>query len=106
MTHRTPPRNYKLVMRNKNLLRPYLLLIGLLISLSTVKAAPGDLDLTFSHDGKLHDSFMPGGDDVIYDSKIQPDGKIVVAGDFRFGQVTSCAVGRYNSDGTLDSSFD
>ncbi len=37
---------------------------------------------------------------------IQSDGKIVVAGDFRNGSQSDIAVVRYNSDGSLDTSFD
>jgi uncharacterized delta-60 repeat protein len=94
-------------MRNKlKMSGSWLLLIGLLSFLSTVKAAPGDLDAAFSQDGKLFDFFTSGGDDSIYGTAIQPDGKIVVAGQFGFGVVPSCALSRYNSDGTLDPTFD
>ncbi|HJP65391.1 MAG TPA: delta-60 repeat domain-containing protein, partial [Actinomycetota bacterium] len=64
-------------------------------------AAAGDLDSTFDFDGKVVTDFTTDGDSagcVV----IQPDGKIVAIGngDGEF------AVARYNSDGSLDSSFD
>jgi uncharacterized delta-60 repeat protein len=68
----------------------------------------GSLDTTFSGDGKLLTDF--GGDDTAYDVAIQPDGKIVVSGVTRVPKQTSIsndlAVARYNSDGTLDTTFD
>lgn len=36
---------------------------------------------------------------------IQPDGKIVIAGDAHRGTRTDFALARYNADGTLDRSF-
>jgi len=45
---------------------------------TSISAAPGDLDLTFSSDGKLTD-WLSRGDDSVRGVAIQPDGKIVVA---------------------------
>jgi uncharacterized delta-60 repeat protein len=68
-------------------------------------AQPGSLDIGFGTGGKVTTDFNSNFDQgwaVI----IQPDGKILVAGtvgtslNFDFGLV------RYNSDGTLDNSFD
>lgn len=63
-------------------------------------ADAGDLDPTFDGDGKVI-THVSAGIDMVEDLVIQPDGKIVVAGvssgDF--------AVARYNSDGSLDSTF-
>ena len=66
----------------------------ILFGATNIKAAPGDLDPTFSGDGKLTDwaGYATG---VV----IQPDGKIVVA----FGPDFSVA--RYNPDGSRDVSF-
>ena len=65
--------------------------------------------LRYNPDGSLDASFGNSGK-VITDCgnarsvAIQPDGKIVVAG--LFGGTTEIVVARYNSDGTLDDSFD
>lgn len=60
---------------------------------STSYAAPGDLDPTFSGDGKFTDG-------VGYPTKvaIQPDGKILVL-------IFGTGLARYNSNGTTDTSF-
>src|SRR5687768_515401 len=84
----------------------FFLLIGPLSLLPTVYGAPGDLDLTFSQDGKLYDFLLHGGEDVIHGSALQADSKIVAVGQFLFGQVKSCAASRYNTDGSLDATFD
>ena len=64
----------------------------------------GTLDTSFSGDGKQTTDF--GGDDGASDVALQGDGKIVTAG-IATGGATSedFALGRYNSNGTLDSSF-
>ncbi len=62
------------------------------------QAAPGDLDLSFSGDGKVTTAVSSS---FAKDVAIQSDGKIVVAG--RGGN--DVAVFRYNSDGTLDTTF-
>ena len=61
--------------------------------------ADGTLDTTFSDDGKVVTDF--GGDDYGFSVVMQPDGKIIVAGLRSF----DFAVARYNSDGTLDTTF-
>ena len=60
---------------------------------------PGDLDVTFSGDGKLTTDF--GGSDLASAVAVQVDGKLVVAGtsDGNF------ALARYGVDGALDPSF-
>ena len=60
----------------------------------------GTLDTSFDGDGKLTTDF--GGSDYVSGMAIQADGKIVVAG----GSNSDFAVARYNSNGTLDTSFD
>ncbi|MBV5303192.1 MAG: DUF4347 domain-containing protein, partial [Chlorobium sp.] len=59
----------------------------------------GSLDTTFSSYGKFTTDF--GGPDYGYSVVLQPDGKILLAG------TSSCdfALARYNSDGSLDTSF-
>jgi len=83
-----------------------LLVAGLLVGLTPLPAlaAAGDLDITFSGDGKLTTS-VSGGNDGAGGVALQADGKIVVAG----GADTlggAFALVRYNADGSLDTSFD
>ena len=66
----------------------------------------GSLDNTFDGDGTLTTDFNNGGNDLARDVAIQSDGKIVVVGytdDFIDGDI---ALARYNTDGSLDTSFD
>ena len=67
-------------------------------------AAPGNLDTTFNppHGAATYDS---GGDESGYAVAIQSDGKIVVAGISDNGTDFDVLVIRYNSDGSLDTSF-
>ena len=69
-------------------------------------AAPGDLDPTFSGDGKLLDGILSNGDDQADGVAVQPDGKIVVAGTKYNGSNYDFALVRYNPDGLLDTTFD
>ncbi len=64
----------------------------------------GTLDLSFDTDGIVTTSF--GGDDFAKSVKVQTDGKILVAGYFFVGVEMDFAVARYNTDGSLDVSFD
>jgi uncharacterized delta-60 repeat protein len=66
----------------------------------------GSLDTTFDGDGKLITRFRASA--LGYSVAVQPDGKIVVGGDSRFAANTGGAdfsMIRYNSDGSLDSTF-
>jgi len=63
------------------------------------------LDTSFSGDGKLTTP-IGGAEDRANAVAIQPDGKIVVAGFFWNGTSNAFAVVRYNTDGSLDTSFD
>lgn len=64
-------------------------------------AAPGDLDTTFSDDGKVTTDFT-SAEDTAYGVAIQDDGKIVVAGTTRYRRF---ALARYNTDGSPDTTF-
>lgn len=68
-------------------------------------ALPGDLDTTFSGDGKVMSDFtnrFAGAEAVA----IQSNGKVVVAGGTgRRGIKGNFAVARYNANGTLDTTF-
>jgi uncharacterized delta-60 repeat protein len=68
-----------------------------------VGAVPGNLDLTFSTDGKLTTSFAV--DDYAEAVAIQSNGRIVVAGYSGPSGNRDFAVARYNGNGTLDASF-
>lgn len=68
------------------------------------QAVPGDLDITFSFDGKQTTDFFQ--DDTATGIAIQPDGKIVIGG--HSGDGTSnddFVMARYNSNGSLDTTF-
>lgn len=69
----------------------------------SLSAAAGDLDPTFDGDGKVTlDLGSPH--DRAYDVAVQPDGKILVAGE-TFPGAWNFALARYNRNGSLDSSF-
>jgi uncharacterized delta-60 repeat protein len=84
----------------------YILIIGLTGFLPTIKAAPGDLDLSFSGDGLDIEALGSGGNDDGYAVAIQPNGKLVVAGSAVSSGKTFCSVTRFNPDGSLDPTFD
>jgi uncharacterized delta-60 repeat protein len=51
-------------------------------------------------------SFNPGANSYVYCIAVQPDGKILVAGNFTtLAGVTRNYIGRLNSDGSLDTAF-
>jgi len=64
----------------------------------------GSLDSTFSLDGKVVTDFGHEGEEG-YSVAIQSDGKIIVAGKTGFSASSDFALIRYNTDGSLDSSF-
>ena len=63
----------------------------------------GDLDMTFGGDGKVTTAFTNGAD-VARAVAVQPDGKIVVAGEVSRAGL-DMLVARYNVDGSLDAGF-
>ncbi len=62
----------------------------------------GSLDTSFGGTGKVVTDFGGSGG---YSVTVQADGKIVVAGDSSGGVSSDFALTRYNSDGSLDTSF-
>ena len=66
--------------------------------------ADGTLDASFGTSGKLTTDFY-GGNDAAYSLAVQSDGKIVVAGCTQEGDSDLFALARYNTDGSLDTSF-
>jgi uncharacterized delta-60 repeat protein len=67
--------------------------------------ADGSLDNTFDSDGKLTTA-IGNANDIGNSVAIQSDGKIVVAGGSNNGSDSDFALVRYNTDGSLDNSFD
>ncbi|MCI0529632.1 MAG: hypothetical protein L0Y56_19490, partial [Nitrospira sp.] len=68
-----------------------------------LQAAPGDLDPTFGTGGKAITDF--GGSDQASAIALQANGKIVVAGSSEIDGFLDFALARYNTDGSLDTSF-
>jgi uncharacterized delta-60 repeat protein len=66
---------------------------------------PGDLDSTFGSGGKVTTDFA-GNRDQAFAVALQSDGKIIAAGSaIVSGSQPDFALARYNSDGSLDSTF-
>lgn len=63
----------------------------------------GSPDSTFGTNGEIETS-IGTGDDVVTSSKIQDDGKVIVAGSST-GTNEDFAIVRYKTDGTLDNTF-
>ncbi|RYX80306.1 hypothetical protein EON83_29255 [bacterium] len=65
----------------------------------------GTLDTSFGSGGTVLTDFGGGSSDKAFGVVIQSNGKILVAGYSNAPGVTSFAVARYNSNGTLDTTF-
>lgn len=65
--------------------------------------ANGSMDTTFSGDGRQVTNF--GADDYGIAVALQPDGKIVVVGEKDTATLFAFAVARYNTNGSLDTTF-
>lgn len=81
----------------------FLIASAITLAWATVAHAsgPGDLDITF-HGTGIVTTPVSSGSSGAYDIAIQPDGKLVVAGHSDF---SSFLIARYNSDGSLDTTF-
>lgn len=69
----------------------------------------GSFDSTFGVGGRVVKDISGAGDaDRAFDAALQSDGKIVMAGDVFFGAPAyyDFAVARFNSDGSIDNTFD
>jgi len=64
----------------------------------------GSLDTSFNGTGKVTTA-IGSGNDSVNNIILQPDGKLVVAGSSYNGSCDVFAIVRYNSNGTLDTSF-
>lgn len=85
------------------------ILLFVSIAMTGVAHAASELDPLFGNGGKVETDFSHMRD-VVYDMVIQPDGKIVVAGLTTFVNASNTVdinfgLARYNSDGSLDTSF-
>lgn len=65
----------------------------------------GTLDPTFDGDGRVTTDSGGNQPDATLAVTLQPDGKIIVVGSSDAGGVRRFAVIRYNTDGSLDTSF-
>jgi len=70
--------------------------------------ANGMIDTTFGNAGKARTDFGGSNIDMAFAAALQPDGKIVAAGTNTdaTGSKITFAIARYNSNGTLDTTFD
>lgn len=81
-------------------------IIGAKYDLALARYTPdGSLDNTFSSDGKITTA-IGSATDRGYSVAVQRDGKIVVAGKSFNGSDDNFVLVRYNTDGTLDNTFD
>ena len=64
----------------------------------------GNLDGTFDGDGRVISDYG-AGDDRIHALLLQPDGKLLVAGEVGTANGQDFALARYNVDGSLDTTF-
>lgn len=93
-----------------NLTIPVAVVLCLLSLFGQAFAAPGDLDASFGVGGRALASIGQISQDSGFASAVQPDGKIVVAGDslddseFAINPL-SLFITRFNPDGSLDTSF-
>lgn len=65
----------------------------------------GTLDSTFGTNGIVTTDIQLGSDDVAYSLALQSDGKIILAGYSDDGSDKDAALIRYNSNGSIDSTF-
>jgi uncharacterized delta-60 repeat protein len=90
-------KHLKTVLCKSALISMVLGLLGYTIAL----AASGELDPTFSGDGKVITDLNAGSMDLVGGLAVQSNGKIIVVGTSN----DNFAVVRYNSNGTLDATF-
>lgn len=82
----------------------FYILLALIISTLVSNAQSGVLDTSFGNDG-IVTTVITGSYNLAHTSVVQADGKILVAGEAGEPSPMKVAVARYNTDGTLDSSF-
>lgn len=82
-----------------------LMIVG---NFTTYNGAPAGRIARLNTDGSLDQSFNPGSgaDLLIRDMVVQPDGKIICAGDFaKFNGVKAAGIVRLKPDGSIDETF-
>ena len=75
---------------------------------TTVGGAPRNGIARLNANGALDSSFNPGGgaDDTVQTVQVQPDGKVVIGGQFTsFNGTPRARIARLHADGSLDDSF-
>ena len=91
--------NHRFVNRASLTVAMLLAITGLLIYVDHSRAAGGDIDPAFNAGGS-------GADSAVYALAVQPDGKIVIGGDFTsYNGGGAKRVIRLNADGTRDTNF-
>src|SRR5262245_16945359 len=81
-----------------------ILLLLLLATPNSVQATPGNLDPGFGTGGKVTTA-IGTVDDAAYSIAVQSDGKLVAAGYTNNGAQDTFGLARYNTDGSLDTTF-
>jgi uncharacterized delta-60 repeat protein len=66
----------------------------------------GSLDNTFDADGIVTTAFAGSISDIAHAIVLQTDGKIILAGSHHNGTTQDFALARYNTNGSLDNTFD
>ncbi len=85
--------------------RNIFVLTSFMLFVAFAAAQDGIVDSTFDTDGRVITA-IGSGYDIVKAIAIQSDGKIVVAGSSSNGNNFDFAITRYNSDGSLDNTFD
>jgi uncharacterized delta-60 repeat protein len=92
----------------QNLFKPVHALVALAITLAPTliysQTQSGTLDASFGTGGTVTTDFAGSGDGAAAIA-VQPDGKLVAAGGATINGQIDFALARYNSNGTLDTSF-
>ena len=106
-----------MLLRLRVLIRLFIILAGIFLALlgiggfSSVLAQP-KISLPTTDGGSALDGFDPNANGAIRVVVVQPDGKILIGGDFTTlspnggAAVTRNHIARLNPDGTLDTAFD
>ncbi|QAA82406.1 T9SS type A sorting domain-containing protein [Aequorivita sp. H23M31] len=85
-------------------MRQTFILLMLLVSPILIFGQSGTLDSSFGNGGTVTTSVFPNYN-FVETTRVQTDGKILVAGNAGTSATYQMAIARYNTDGSLDSSF-
>ena len=89
--------------KNYRFISYFLILAAFVLQANSALAGAGDLDTTFGTNGKVRGGFKRGNDEVNA-MVTQADGKLIAVGTTPNGD-PDFLVARYNTDGSLDTSF-